>query len=391
MKKPKLIVVSRLPAPYREPLFEFIHNSGQTELKVIYEMSGREGTAWGLGGTGFENQLTYEKEFLYPEEIKGLRSLIQSFRTFVKVYQKLNIEAPDLTVIHGYSFPAVWAAIFYCWKWGKKYALRSDSNQNLNTKKGIKRNIKDIFLRKLVKKADSILYIGTTNCEFWKFYGASEKQLIEAKYAVDEKRFSPINKEQKSKFRQELNLPLDSLIFLFTGRLITRKNPVTLAKSFLNVGKSLNNVKLIIAGGGELESDLKKVIQNSNSTNIIYLGKIPPSEINKLYGASDVFICPYEYEPWGLTINEAMSCGLPVVAPINGTCGAAVDLVHNLTNGIGLSEVTEKSIINSINFILENSHLLPEWQENSLHIIQDWKYKSSVNGFILAAKKSLEI
>ena len=47
--KPHFAVVSRLPAPYREPLFQRVHESGRVKLTVLYQFRAREGTAWGLG------------------------------------------------------------------------------------------------------------------------------------------------------------------------------------------------------------------------------------------------------------------------------------------------------------------------------------------------------
>jgi len=50
------------------------------------------------------------------------------------------------------------------------------------------------------------------------------------------------------------------------------------------------------------------------------------------YHACDVFALPSAYEPWGVVINEAVACGLPVIA--TEVVGAAVELVKHQTNGM---------------------------------------------------------
>jgi glycosyltransferase involved in cell wall biosynthesis len=47
--------------------------------------------------------------------------------------------------------------------------------------------------------------------------------------------------------------------------------------------------------------------------------------------SSDVFVLPSRREPWGLVVNEAMVCGLPVI--VSDACGCVDDLVVPEQNG----------------------------------------------------------
>jgi glycosyltransferase involved in cell wall biosynthesis len=49
------------------------------------------------------------------------------------------------------------------------------------------------------------------------------------------------------------------------------------------------------------------------------------------YALADVFVFPTHTDPWGLVVNEAMACGLPVIS--SGAAGCAADLVESGWNG----------------------------------------------------------
>lgn len=64
---------------------------------------------------------------------------------------------------------------------------------------------------------------------------------------------------------------------------------------------------------------------------------LPPEELPKLYRAADCFISPTMGEAWGMTIGEAMACGLPVVIPKNPEAGY-MDFVEDYPLWIDIGE-----------------------------------------------------
>jgi glycosyltransferase involved in cell wall biosynthesis len=74
--------------------------------------------------------------------------------------------------------------------------------------------------------------------------------------------------------------------------------------------------------------DLARMIEDaglSQKKDVIYpinftlANPIPFTVVNKLYNCGDIFLTTHLGEGWGLTITEAMACGVPVVSPDN-TC-----------------------------------------------------------------------
>lgn len=102
---------------------------------------------------------------------------------------------------------------------------------------------------------------------------------------------------------------------LFAGRLVKEKNVDCIIKSF----EKIDNGKIIldIIGDGKERSELE-LMAKSISNNIIFHGKISPSEIPKYLKKSDVFISLNPHEPYGIVYLEAMSANTAIVCPKTG-------------------------------------------------------------------------
>lgn len=139
-------------------------------------------------------------------------------------------------------------------------------------------------------------------------------------------------KNEKNKERPEL------LSYIYVGRLSEEKNVSELITTF----NKINN-KLYMIGDGPLKDELQK---KANS-NIIFLGHINNSELDLAYEKADVFVLPSISEPWGLVVEEALKCRLPLI--VSDRVGCKDDLVTNLNTGIVFSiDGGGKSLMNAI-------------------------------------------
>lgn len=82
-------------------------------------------------------------------------------------------------------------------------------------------------------------------------------------------------------------------------------------------------------GSGELENKLKLVSRSYK--NIHFLPFQTQTFMPVIYRISNILILPSESETWGLVLNEAMACGLAIVA--SDRCGSAIDLIDQGKNG----------------------------------------------------------
>lgn len=104
-------------------------------------------------------------------------------------------------------------------------------------------------------------------------------------------------------------------IILFAGRHDSRKGIDDLINAFDLLIKSGVNVKLKIAGEGEMTGVLKEMAQRLNLSELIeFVGVMARGELVKAYRTADLVVAPStDGEGFNRTIAEARSCGTLVV------------------------------------------------------------------------------
>ncbi len=125
------------------------------------------------------------------------------------------------------------------------------------------------------------------------------------------------------------------------GRFIPRKRFELLIRAFALVVKHHSATRLIIAGGGKLEAQLKSlVVQLGLKQNVSFPGMLNQEQMLECYQRSQVFVLPSEAEGMPMVVLEAQACGLPVVI---GNFSAAADIVqHGRTGFIAESNDPEE-------------------------------------------------
>lgn len=166
---------------------------------------------------------------------------------------------------------------------------------------------------------------------------------------------------------------LSQIKLLFIGRLIERKGIIELIDI---VEKSKENIVLIIAGKGPLES----YVSNRNNKKIIYLGSVEPEHRAELYNNCDITIVPsVEFdgviEAWGLVVNESLQYGTPVIA--SNIVGSALELINKSTGIIYKNKNELKKIINNVSNIYKSFS-----KEACLELYENNSISKMVDGFI---------
>lgn len=186
--------------------------------------------------------------------------------------------------------------------------------------------------------------------------------------------------------RDELGIPNDHKIVLFFGRLEAYKGASELITCFSN----LQNKKwhLLICGPG---SETVKPLAE-DAPNIHFVGSVKPECRAMYYSAANLFVLANTYkgkvEPWGLTVNEAMSFSLPILAT-NAT-GSAIDLVFSGINGYVINaRKLEIELPYYIEKILSDDELEKKFGENSKMIISNYTFDHMAEAFKVAVEKGM--
>jgi glycosyltransferase involved in cell wall biosynthesis len=118
----------------------------------------------------------------------------------------------------------------------------------------------------------------------------------------------------------------ESIVILFLANISERKGIYDLLKAFDSVASRFPDVTLWIAGGGEHEESAKALACSLQcEEKIRFLGRQTREEALECYRKADIYCLPSHGEPFGMTVLEAMSCGLPVVVTNAGGVRWIVD------------------------------------------------------------------
>ncbi len=162
--------------------------------------------------------------------------------------------------------------------------------------------------------------------------GLPETAIWRGLYVVDNDHFSPgaaAAQGQRSALREQFRLPED--YFVTVTRLSPEKNLLRLLHAFSRYRAGGERWQLVIVGTGPQEAQIKQLAATLAPGEVHFLGWLQYEELPALYGLARCFVLASASEPWGLVVNEAMACGLPVL--VSRHCGCLPELCHRGING----------------------------------------------------------
>lgn len=119
--------------------------------------------------------------------------------------------------------------------------------------------------------------------------------------------------------RRTLQLPLDKKILVTVGFLAEKKGQKYLIDAVARLAENREDIFAVIVGSGQLHNKLEQQVRNLGLGDYVRLvGGKPHNEIPIWMNAADLFVLPSLTESFGVVQIEAMACGKPVVATING-------------------------------------------------------------------------
>jgi glycosyltransferase involved in cell wall biosynthesis len=148
----------------------------------------------------------------------------------------------------------------------------------------------------------------------------ARERLVHIPNGVPEPAPSP---DARARLRAELELGA-GFVFLCVGRLHPAKDPVNLLAAFARVAAVDPDARLLLAGTGPLESELRaRLAQLGIEQRVRLLGA--RSDVSDLHCASDALVIPSRSEALPLALLEGALAALPVVATSVGDIPGIVD------------------------------------------------------------------
>ncbi|GAB4045215.1 glycosyltransferase family 4 protein [Spirosoma litoris] len=271
---------------------------------------------------------TYKYELLfdrYLEEI-SFRERAQALLRHAKTFR------PDVIDLTGYYDPAQLLLLMWAKVNGIRVVMQNESTAADQQRGGWKEQLK----RWVFSQCDGFFCFGSQAADYVIQLGVPSSKILLRKNAVDNNVLQSVyNQSLPSRTQQQQLFGLRPNNFVFVGRLIEAKNLSLLLNAFAEARKQSKNGTdwgIILLGDGTEKEKLTQQISTLELTDqIILLPGRPWFRVPEVLALSNVLVLPSRSEPWGLVVNEAMACGLPVI--VSERCGCAVDLVKNGQNG----------------------------------------------------------
>jgi len=352
----KVVIVHNIIAPYKVALFNELSKL-ISNFEVIFVAEKEKRRDW---------EIDYKIiNFKYTVLFKGSLDDLNKYTIARNTWIKLKDLNPDTAIICDYSNIFGWSALF----WAKKnnsnriFWLSSTFEDRKHSK--IKEFLKYYFL----KHFDIGLAPGNRTKYYYQTMGMDASKIISTGYGVNNEYFlNAYNKYhgEKDLLHKQLRIKNQNN-FIYIGRFAQEKNLLTLIKSF----SSLKNNKwgLLLLGDGPLKEDIKLFIkENKIEDKILLPGFIQQDEIVKYLISSNVFILPSFSEPWGLVVNEAMLCQLPVI--VSNKCGCQPELVQEGINGFSFDPSNETVLTKLMQEFVNGSYNMKYMGNASLSIVK---------------------
>lgn len=329
-----LIVHNILWAHYKASVFQALQQLVDRQAGVtvrVLQIARNEKSRAGLETTSDAAAPTYNYDYdlLFDRFLEDVslreraQALLRQARTF----------RPDVINLTGYYDPAQLLLLLWARSKGIKVVMQSESTAADQTRNGWKER----FKRWVFGQCDGFFCFGNQSADYLIRLGVAPENILLRKNAVDNDAIRlAYERALPSRPNQQRALGLRPQNIVFVGRLIAIKNLPALLTAFDQARQQVPTAEqwgLILLGDGSERDTLHHQIDALGLTDAVRLlpGR-PWFRVPEVLALSDALVLPSRSEPWGLVVNEAMVCGLPVI--VSDRCGCVPDLVRNGQNGL---------------------------------------------------------
>ncbi|HKQ22025.1 MAG TPA: glycosyltransferase family 4 protein [Nitrososphaeraceae archaeon] len=244
------------------------------------------------------------------KEINSLLKLMFSY--FIRVVRSIFIspkDKPDIIITASHLLYDIIPAIILCRKYNSKLVVYNHGvwGPYRSYKEGLRSNLmllnEKLSIYLCNRSADVIFVINSEIRDFLIHKGYDANKITIMRNGIEHELIELVKGGPK-KYEA-----------CFCARLVKRKGVYDLLDVWSEIIKYFPESKLVIVGEGEEHNGLcRTIVKKGLEKNISLTGYVPDKEKISIFKSSKVFVYPSYEESWGITVTEAMACGLPVIS-----------------------------------------------------------------------------
>ena len=294
------------------------------DVNVVYNLS-KHLAERGHEVTIFTTDFEFDKGYI--QSLDGVRVVpfhcianIGMMLISPKMKKQLKKEIRDFDIIHMHNFRSYQNVVahHYAQKCNIPYILQAHGSVLPFFQKQRRKKIFDLFFGyKILRDASKVIALTKTEAEQYKKMGVDENKIEIVPNGIDLSEYD--NLPKRGEFRRKYLIKDEEKIVLFVGRLHKSKGIDLLVKTFADVSKDLNNVRLVLVGpdDGYLPA-LEELIKTLKVDNkVVFTGFVSNEEKMAAFVDADVFVTP-SFSGFPVTFLEACACGMSIITTNNG-------------------------------------------------------------------------
>jgi len=378
---PRLVIVTEIIAPYRIPVFNALANRRELDLHVVFlsetDPSVRE---WLI----YKNEIHFNYDVL-----PSWRRRLGKYNVLInrQVCSTLNRIRPDAVLCGGYSYLTSWQAAY--WARTHRVPLLLWSESTALDKRQRHRPVE--FLKaQFLHMCRAFIVPGISSYKYLQDFGIPDQRIFTAPNAVDITLFSTsVNDARRNQMQVRARCSLPLRYFLYVGRLVKTKGVFELLEAYAQIDTKIRaKVGLVFVGDGEDRAELTERASRIVSGTIQFTGFVHREGLSDFYALADALIFPTHSDTWGLVVNEAMSCGAPVI--VTSVAGCVADLVQDGWNGFVISPQDRTQLAAAMARLASDSELRTEMGSRSRSRIEAYSPEAWAAGLVHAVRSICE-
>jgi glycosyltransferase involved in cell wall biosynthesis len=243
-----------------------------------------------------------------------------------------------------------------------------------------------VFGRLLLSFSDKIIALSEHNRRLLLQVGASADKIVMVPNGVNIEDYA--NLRRSKEILDELNS--DGPLLLYVGRIDWNKRVENVVEAMPLILKDFPSARFVLVGPDygnyvNMLMDLARKLEVEHS--LVIAGNVSRDKLRQFYSVADVFLLPSSYEGFGLSMLEAMSSRIPVIASSSGGPG---DILDHEVHAWLLKESTPDEISKSVYAVLKDDSLRENLVKKAFELVKrKYTWKSVVDRLEMVYGKTI--
>jgi len=298
--------------------------------------------------------------------------------------EALDRDRPDVLAIVGYVRPEALAAARWANRTGRAAILLSESQEIDRPRQWWKEAVK----RWRVGLFRAALVGGPSHQDYLAALGMPRERIAFGYNAVDNVAYSARAQAARRSTEPHPELP-NAPYFLSVCRFAPEKNVVGLVEAYADYRRRDQDETawdLVLCGDGPEAPRIDLAIQNSGFASSIHRpGFLQAEELAPWYAFASTFVLASRCEPWGLVVNEAAACGLPLLVSDRAGCSQTLVLDPPGTTGLRFDPNDARSLATSLRWMATRTEAQRQAMgRKAQEVVAEWGPERFASGLIEA-------